>query len=82
MKRVTAAILIKDGNILIAKRKSSDKLADKWEFPGGKIEKNETPEQCLIREIKEEFGIDVKVGEYLGEIEKHFLIFDLTLILL
>ena len=41
-------------------------LANKWEFPGGKIEINETPEQCLKREMKEEFDIDVSVGEYLG----------------
>ncbi len=42
--------------------------ADKWEFPGGKIEINETPEHCLKREMKEEFDIDVSVGEYLGSI--------------
>ena len=64
--RVTAAILINDEKIMIAKRKSSGKLPNKWEFPGGKIENNETPEQCLRREMKEEFDIDVSVGEYLG----------------
>jgi len=64
--KVTAAILAKDNKIIIAKRGPDDKLADKWEFPGGKIETNETPEQCLKREMKEEFDIDVSVGEYLG----------------
>ena len=49
--KVTAAILVKDDKIIIAKRGPGDKLADKWEFPGGKIEINETPEQCLKREI-------------------------------
>jgi len=67
MKTVTAAILIKDKKILIAKRKSSDKLANKWEFPGGTVEDGETPEQCLQREMKEEFCIDVCVSEFFGE---------------
>jgi len=64
--KVTAAILAKDNKIIIAKRGPDDRLANKWEFPGGKIEINETPEQCLKREMKEEFDIDVSVGEYLG----------------
>jgi 8-oxo-dGTP diphosphatase len=68
---VTAAILVKDGKVLIAKRKSSDKLPDKWEFPGGKVEAGETPQECLKREIQEEFGIDVSVGEFLGESVYH-----------
>jgi len=64
--KVTAAILVKDNKIIIAKRGPGDKLAHKWEFPGGKIETHETPEQCLKREMKEEFDTDVSVGEYLG----------------
>jgi 8-oxo-dGTP diphosphatase len=64
---VTAAILIKDNSVLIAKRKSSDSLPNKWEFPGGKIEDNETAEQCLIRELKEEFGINIKITSYFGD---------------
>ena len=67
MVKVTAAILIHQNKILIARRKDNDPLAGKWEFPGGKIEQNETPEQCLTREMKEEFGIDVLVGEFFGE---------------
>jgi 8-oxo-dGTP diphosphatase len=67
MIRVTAAILIHDNRILIAQRGEKDKLAGKWEFPGGKIEKSETPQECLTREMKEEFGIDVLVGEFFGE---------------
>lgn len=66
MKRVTAALIIKDDKILIAKRNARDKLANKWEFPGGKVEDGETPEQCLIREIKEEFQIDIAVESYFG----------------
>ena len=64
--KVTAAILVKDNRIIIAKRGPNDRLAHKWEFPGGKVEINETPEQCLKREMKEEFDINVSVGEYLG----------------
>jgi 8-oxo-dGTP diphosphatase len=67
MIRVTAAILIHDNRILIAQRGEKDKLAGKWEFPGGKIEKSETAQECLTREMKEEFGIDVLVGEFFGE---------------
>ena len=69
---VTAAILVKDGKILIAKRKPEDKQPDKWEFPGGKIEAGETAPQCLKREMQEEFGIDVRVGKFLGESIYHY----------
>jgi 8-oxo-dGTP diphosphatase len=64
--KVTAAIFVNDGMLLIAKRKSTARLPNLWEFPGGKIELNETPEACLKRELKEEFDVDVTVGEYLG----------------
>ena len=69
---VTAAILIKDNRLLIAQRKSKDRLPNKWEFPGGKVEIDETPEECLKREMKEEFGIDVTVREFLGESVYHY----------
>ena len=67
MKKVTAAILIKNGKILIAKRKADDRQAGKWEFPGGTVERNETSQACLKREMQEEFGIAVTVDEYIGE---------------
>ncbi len=67
IKKVTAALLTKDGQILVAKRNAETKLANKWEFPGGKVEEGESPEECLRRELKEEFNIDVSVGEYLGD---------------
>jgi 8-oxo-dGTP diphosphatase len=66
MQQVTAAILIKDNKILIAKRSAKGKVPHKWEFPGGKIENGETPEECLIREMNEEFGIKINVGAYFG----------------
>lgn len=67
MKQVTAALLLKDGKILIARRPENDDLANCWEFPGGKIEKGETPEACLIREMKEELNIDVNIGSFFME---------------
>ena len=70
--KVTAAILEKDGRIIIAQRMSTDHLASKWEFPGGKIEPGETPEECLARELKEEFNIGVSVGAYLGSSIYHY----------
>lgn len=67
MKNVTAALLIKDGLCLIAKRSAGDPLANLWEFPGGKMEEGETPEACLQREMHEEFQIDVEVSQFFAE---------------
>lgn len=64
MKRVAAAIIEKNGKILIAQRKLCSSFGGKWEFPGGKIEFEETPEQCLKRELKEELGIEAIVGPF------------------
>jgi 8-oxo-dGTP diphosphatase len=64
---VTAAIIKRDGNILIAKRSSNSSLPNKWEFPGGKVDGGETPEECLARELYEEFDIIVTVGNFLIE---------------
>ncbi len=66
--KVTAAILINDDKLLIAQRKPEDKLPNKWEFPGGKVENGETPEVCLKREMKEEFGIYVSVVNFLVKV--------------
>lgn len=65
MIEVVAAILTNDkGNFLIAKRKKGKILGGFWEFPGGKIEEGESPEESLIRELKEEMDIDIDVGKY------------------
>lgn len=64
---VTGAIIIENGKVLIARRAPSEPLALSWEFPGGKVEKGETFEQCLTREIKEELGVDISVGDFFCE---------------
>ena len=64
MEKVVAALLKKENLILIAKRKGKGRFASKWEFPGGKIENGETPEESLVREMYEEFQIHVKVCDY------------------
>ncbi len=64
---VTAAIIQKDNKILIAKRASDKHLAGYWEFPGGKIEDEETDELCLVRELQEEMGIEVAVKGFFME---------------
>jgi len=69
--RVLAAVLEKDGRWLIAQRKRGDRFAGFWEFPGGKLEPGETPEECLAREIFEELGIRVRVGKRLGTVRCH-----------
>lgn len=67
MINVVAAIIFKDGKVLIAKRKPEKSLGGFWEFPGGKIEEGEAPETTAIREIKEELGIQISVDRYLSE---------------
>jgi len=67
LKEVTAAVIIKDNSVLIAQRAADDKLAGKWEFPGGKTEPGETPQDCLKREIKEELDVDIDVLNFFGE---------------
>jgi 8-oxo-dGTP diphosphatase len=61
---VVAALLEKDGKVLIGKRKKGWRFAGKWEFPGGKIEPGETHEECLKRELREELGIETEIGEF------------------
>ena len=67
MIKVIAAGIIKNNKVLIAQRPKNKTLALKWEFPGGKLEYNETTEECLIREIKEELDLDIIIDKYIGE---------------
>ncbi|OGD22320.1 MAG: hypothetical protein A2W03_09350 [Candidatus Aminicenantes bacterium RBG_16_63_16] len=66
MMKVLAAVIRKNGRILIARRKSTDRFGGQWEFPGGKLEPGETPEACLRRELMEEFGVTTEIGRYIA----------------
>lgn len=63
MIKVSVAIIEKNEQILLCQRKRNSKYALKWEFPGGKVKENESLEECLKRELKEELNIGVEVGE-------------------
>ena len=64
---VTAAVIENDGQVLIVRKRAGTRHAGRWEFPGGKVETGERPEACLEREILEELGIHVRVGQFLCE---------------
>jgi mutator protein MutT len=65
---VSAALIFHKGKLLITQRRAGAHLGGLWEFPGGKREPNETFEQCLVRELDEELGIEVEVGKLFEEI--------------
>ncbi len=67
MIAVAAAVIYKDSKILIARRAAHQSQAGYWEFPGGKVEPDETPEACLLREIDEELSMKIQVYDYLME---------------
>jgi 8-oxo-dGTP diphosphatase len=69
---VAAAIIERGREILIAQRPNDTHMALKWEFPGGKIEPDESPEECLIREIKEELDLDIRVEDKLMVVEHQY----------
>ena len=58
---VAIGIVVDDGLVLVSRRRSADPLGGYWEFPGGKVEPGETPEQCLHRELREELNITVAI---------------------
>lgn len=68
-KVVTAAVLFERGRLLICQRPPGDHLAGLWELPGGKVEPNETNEDCLARELREELGIEAIIGAHLATSE-------------
>jgi 8-oxo-dGTP diphosphatase len=63
---VVGAILVRDGRVLAARRTYPPELAGLWEFPGGKVQDGEMPQQALARELEEELAIEVAVGDELG----------------
>lgn len=79
MLEVTCAIIFKENKVLSAQRSANMKLPLKWEFPGGKVEPDETKEECLFREIKEELNIEITVSKELTTVEHHYPDFSLYL---
>lgn len=73
MMKVAVAIITDENNrILVTQRAMNVPQGGFWEFPGGKLEPQETPEQAMQREIQEELGIEVKEYSYLGHIEHQY----------
>ena len=76
--RVVAAVIRKD-NKIFATQRGYGEFKDGWEFPGGKIEEGETPEQALTREIKEELNTEIQVGKLIDTIEYDYPKFHLSM---
>ena len=74
-----AVIWNERGQILIDRRRQEGLLGGLWEFPGGKLEPGETVEACIVREIQEELGIEISVGERLIAVEHTYTHFRVTL---
>jgi 8-oxo-dGTP diphosphatase len=71
--------IIKDGDKIFATQRGYGEFKDGWEFPGGKMEPGETPQQALARELKEELAIDVNVGNFLCTVDYDYPTFHLTM---
>jgi A/G-specific adenine glycosylase len=76
---VTAAVIWQDERVLIAQRPLEGMLGGLWEFPGGKQESNETLAGCLQREIKEELGVEIEVGQLIAVVKHSYTHFKITL---
>ena len=76
--RVVAAVIL-DGAKIFATARGYGPFKGLWEFPGGKQEAGETPQQALLREIKEELDIDIEVGELLATVEYDYPDFHLSM---
>ena len=78
IKNVVAAIIVK-GNSVLATQRGYGEWKDWWEFPGGKVEPGETPEEALVREIREELEADIEVGPLLHTVEWDYPDFHLSM---
>ena len=80
MKHIeVVAGIIKDSDKIFATQRGYGDFKDGWEFPGGKMEPGETPQQALARELKEELAIDVSVGDFLCTVDYDYPTFHLTM---
>jgi len=69
---VAAALIVREGQVLIGQRRPDQPMALQWEFPGGKIEAGESPEQALARELDEELGIQATIGPRVTRIRHNY----------
>ena len=76
--RVVAAVIVSEGKVFATQRGYGE-FKDGWEFPGGKIEAGETPEEALAREIREELDIEINMGEFIDTIEYDYPNFHLSM---
>jgi 8-oxo-dGTP diphosphatase len=78
--KVTAAIIMEGGRLLVALRAPGGRHPGAWEFPGGKVEPDESPEDCIAREMAEELDVAVDVGERIAEVPYTYPDLDIELI--
>lgn len=76
--KVVAAIITRDNKVFATQRGYGD-FKDGWEFPGGKVESGEKPEDAIVREIKEELGADIRVTDFLTTVEHDYPQFHLSM---
>jgi len=72
LRFVAAALIVRGGAVLIGQRRPDQPMASQWEFPGGKIEAGESPEQALARELEEELGITATIGPRVTHIRHNY----------
>jgi mutator protein MutT len=77
---VAAAMITKGDRILVAQREEKDEWGLHWEFPGGTLEEDEGPQECIKRELWEELGIEVEVGEIREAVFKRYKYFNILLL--
>ncbi len=78
-ERAVAAVIVRRGRWLIGRRPAGGLLGGLWEFPGGKVEAGETPAEALLRELREELGVEARIGDLFGEAEHAYTHFTVTL---
>ena len=72
MKQVVAALIVRDGKLLICQRAQDQPMPLKWEFPGGKVEPGEEQAAALHRELQEELGISARIEEKVTSVQHHY----------